>query len=287
MLIEFTKSHGLGNDFVLIDGRTGASQIDAAAARSLCDRHHGIGADGVLLLEQSLEAPRMRVLNSDGSEAGMCGNGLRCFVKWLVEHFEIPGVALSVQTGAGPLACRFERDVVGQVHSVSVVMGRPTIEPAAIPLAASSPMQGQKFEVEGLAVTLSAAALGNPHVVTFDPVSESDRQRLGPALSRHPLFPSQANVSFARLRSATDEAVARIGLEVYERGCGWTQACGTAATVTAFLAVQQGMVPTGRPLDVELPGGTLRIELDDEGTATMTGPAVEVYRGRVDLSQVM
>ncbi len=287
MLTEFTKSHGLGNDFLLIDARDAALQIDGQKARALCDRHRGIGGDGVLLFEQTLEAPRMRVLNSDGSEAEMCGNGLRCFVKWLVEHFEVSGSELRVQTGAGSLACRFERDGAGLVSSVSVVMGRPTVEPAAIPIDAPGPLRDETIDVLGRSITVSAAALGNPHVVSFEPVSESERQHLGPALSRHRLFPRQANVAFARLLSEADEPVARIRLDVYERGCGWTRACGTAATVAAFLAVQQGVVPPGRPIDVELPGGTLRIELDDEGTATMTGPAVEVCSGRVDLSRVL
>lgn len=280
MRLPFTKLHGLGNDFIAVDGRDPALIIDAVVARRLCDRHLGIGADGLLRLTGSLDSPHMTVFNADGSQPEMCGNGIRCFVKWLVDGYAIAGDLLTVQTDAGPRVCRLQRDATGMVQQVAVEMGRPTLVPAAIPAVAHQVIIGQPVTVADRQLSLTAVGIGNPHVAIFEPLSAAERQLLGPQVAALPLFPAGVNVEFCELLQAGPDA-ARLRVDVLERGCGWTQACGTGATAAAFAAVQLGHVEPDRPVDVRLPGGWLRIAFRADGEAIMTGPAVAVFKGEM------
>jgi diaminopimelate epimerase len=260
---RFFKYHGLGNDFVVLDHRQSGGDIDAAQAVRLCDRRHGIGADGVLVLLSERDASaRMVVHNADGSVAEMCGNGLRCAVKHLADADPARPPVLRVATDAGLLTCR-PRYVAGEVAAVEVEMGRVSFPFVAEPLPGHPGLVG------------TAVHLGNPHLVIFDrPLDEVET--LGPVLERHPLFPHRTNV----------EWVSRVGqglkLRVWERGSGLTLACGTGACAAAAAAVREGRLPGGDWLEVELPGGKLSVKVaPDLSDVWMRGPAVRVFEGQV------
>lgn len=281
MELSFAKVHGLGNDFLVIDAR-GLERDWAADARRLCDRHRGVGGDGLLLLLD--DAPRMRVVNADGSVPEMCGNGLRCFVKHVVDRHGLPGDTVVVETDAGALTCRFRRGRDGRVDEVAVDMGTPTVTPEAVPVASSSPVVDQPLTVGGVTVRVTGVGTGNPHMVLFDTLDEATRLRLGPLLTAHPLFPAQANVEFCAVLAPDAEGRGQLRCDVFERGCGWTQACGTGATAAASAAVRLGLVPADRSVRVQLPGGWLTIDIAADGAATMTGPAAHVFDGVVTLN---
>jgi diaminopimelate epimerase len=253
------KYHGLGNDFVLLDRRASGVDIVPQTARALCDRHFGLGADGVLVILPAPEAlARMVVHNADGSVAEMCGNGIRCVVKHLVEqdHASPPGVR--VATGAGVLACVVRYDG-GRVRDVEVEMGAPRVE-------------GPR-SVEGVEGT--TVSLGNPHFVLFDRPFE-EAATLGPRLERNPAFPDRTNVEWVRLRDGGTDVV------VWERGVGLTLACGTGACAAAAAAVRSGRVPGGGWLTVRLPGGALEVKVEaDLSQVRLRGPAAFVYEATI------
>ena len=292
MLIPFRKYHGNGNDFVVLDGLDAAlpvAQLERAAVQ-LCDRHRGVGADGLLLVlppTSPAAQARMRVINADGSEAEMCGNGIRCVAKALSDHrAELQGLGrLLVDTGAGPLTCELSREQGGAVRSVRVEMGRASLAPADLQLdhPADSWIE-QQLTVDGRTLRTTAVSMGNPHLITFldagaDPGPEQLARTLGPQLERHPLFANRTNVEFARPRP--DGA---LELWVWERGCGITQACGTGACATAAAAQVTGRHPAAEPLVVHLPGGPLTIEVAANlSQVWMDGPAQEVFSGELKL----
>ncbi len=281
MQLAFSKYHGLGNDFAVIDARSLDIDFPGALAARLCDRFRGIGADGLLLWTGSLEKPEMTVVNADGSVPEMCGNGLRCFVKHLLDRHLRDLRALAVKTGNGVLHCTVTRDAVGDVATVAVQMGVGQHAPSRVPLAQDVPLTDAPVLVGDRHVHLTALSLGNPHAVTFDLLSADDRALLGPLLERHPLFPQRANIEFVQVLA---DAPRRMQVDVFERGCGWTQACGTGATAAAIVAVEQGRMPRNEEIAVKLPGGWLFITVADDGLATMRGPAVHVYDGTLDLT---
>lgn len=286
MRVAFCKLEGLGNDFVLIDARSLPIEPLLRAAPRLCDRHFGIGADGLLLWTGSLQAPRMTVVNADGSVPEMCGNGLRCFVKWLGDHQLPQADSVAVLTGAGALQCAVERDGDGRVTLVQVAMGVAQWQPEAVPVRSDAPLLAAVIDdlpqpPQGPALRWTALSTGNPHLVTFDPVAPADRLLLGPQLSSHSRFPRQINVEFASVQHG--DAGPALHVDVYERGCGWTLACGTGATATVHAAVRLGLVPAEQPVAVRLPGGWLSIAIGADGSATMRGPAHEVFAGSVAL----
>lgn len=266
MRVPFTKMHGLGNDFVVLDARVDAlPQMTARAASALADRREGIGCDQLVLLEPSSEADfRMRIFNSDGGEVGACGNAARAVAL-------LHGSAARVETAGGIIA--IEPDGEG----ARVDMGRPRFDWDAIPLAypldtLSMPVGWEGMENPG------AVNVGNPHVVCF--VTDCDAvelDRIGPEIEHDPLFPERINVNCATIESRD-----RIRLRVWERGAGLTRACGTGACATAVVAMRRGLV--GRRVTVVLPGGPLTIEWPETNSETaasivMTGPAKEAYRG--------
>jgi diaminopimelate epimerase len=272
MLLNFAKYHGLGNDFAVVDARALDLAFPGALGQKLCDRNRGIGADGVLVWTGSLAQPRMTVVNADGSVAEMCGNGLRCFVKYLLDRHLPQLTALDVDTGNGRLHCAVTRDATGTVATVAVQMG------------VARDVFAAEIHAVDRDVHLTALNLGNPHAVTFDAIAPLDRLQLGPILGAHPLFPQQANVEFVQILPGD---LPRMQVDVYERGCGWTQACGTGATAAAIVAVQSGRMPRNVEIAAQLPGGWLGLTVADDGMATMRGPAVHVFDGAIDLDRLL
>ncbi|MCG8424950.1 MAG: diaminopimelate epimerase [Proteobacteria bacterium] len=296
--MRFGKYHGLGNDFVIADLRSGVSPVeqeraqDAAFVRSVCDRRFGVGADGVLAILPPAEGTgadaRMRVLNVDGSEAEMCGNGLRCVVKYLYEHDEsLRRDAIVIGTGAGPLSCAIAaRD--GRVHTVTVDMGQPRLARRDIPMVQHDHAAGDRFlampiRATGRELTATAVSMGNPHVVMFVDESGADLRALaesvGPALEVHEWFPERTNVEFAHIHSPRE-----IELVVWERSCGITLACGTGACATAVAACLAEHSQVGQEIEVHLLGGDLFITVAPEyETVFMRGPATHVFDGTLKL----
>lgn len=288
--LPFRKYHGLGNDFILFDCIADQlprdSLLDPGVARRLCDRHRGIGADGVVLILEptSREAQAtMRIINSDGSEAEMCGNAIRCVARALWDHNpRFQGAeAISFDTGAGVLRCELILQPDRSVGLVRVDMGAPSLERSTLPMTGEgtfieAPISAGDREFKGTAV-----GMGNPHLVIFlegqQPLQDAART-YGPLLEHSPLFPNRTNVEFARL------AAEELELWVWERGCGITQACGTGACAAAVAATKTGRSPGGAPLSVRLPGGRLEIEVaPDQSRVWMAGPAEEVFLGLITL----
>lgn len=224
MLIEFSKIHGCANDFIVVDRRREAAPVSPDVAIRWCDRNRGIGADGVLSVLPSSVAPlAMHVTNPDGSVAEMCGNGLRCVVRWAVDRGLLPSGGGPVETGRGVLECVVEAD-----GNVRIDMGRPILESSRVPvLLEGDRIVAQPIEIDGEPLVITAVSMGNPHAVTFledglDPMAVA--RRLGPRVERSPLFPHRVNAGFARMLDRTS-----MQLVVWERGAGLTMACGTGA----------------------------------------------------------
>jgi diaminopimelate epimerase len=276
--MQFTKMHGTGNDFVMVD----ASEFSAdweALARAVCDRHFGAGSDGLILALPAAEADlRMRMFNPDGSEAEMCGNGIRCLAKYAVER----GIAtpkrgaIVVDTLAGRLRCEVFGEN-GVIDRVRVSMGAPRFAPNEIPVAAESsgPVRDLPVRVEGGDFRVTCVSMGNPHAVYFaeQPVGEIDLGTVGPRVEHHPLFPRRVNFEVVNVLDRD-----RLRMRVWERGAGMTLACGTGACATAVAARLHGLVDD--IVDIELPGGVVRIEWDGQGEVYLSGPAETVFEGQ-------
>jgi len=287
-MLPFTKVEGLGNDFVVVDLRGERASSKAAAAvqdpetvRRVCDRHFGVGADGVLAILPGQQGDaRMRVLNADGSEAEMCGNGIRCVAKLLYETDPaLRKPVLTIDTGAGLLACEMNaRD--GRVESVTVEMGRPRFTRDEIPLAPGGEARvlREPIEADGRIFRFTAVSMGNPHaVIAVHSVDRAPVGVLGPKLERHPSFPRGVNVGFMQRESDR-----RIRLRVFERGAGETLACGTGAA--AAVAVGRLWGELADEVDVSLPGGVLKVIWHGPGSALwQTGAVSAVYEGRIEL----
>ena len=264
MRIEFTKMHGLGNDFVVLDAREKPiPEIDAGAAAAIADRHTGIGCDQLVVLEPSTTADfRMRIFNADGSEVEACGNATRAVGL-------LHGAAARIETLAGLIAAAPSQD------GIAVEMGHPRFGWEEIPLAYAMDTHAMPVGWEDLTDPI-AVNVGNPHAIFFVPDTNGiDLGRLGPEIERDPLFPERINVNVASVLSRT-----AIRLRVWERGAGLTRACGTGACATAVGAMRRGLVD--RKVTVKLPGGALSIEWREDGQIVMTGPATESYRGDFD-----
>lgn len=274
----FWKYHGLGNDFVLFEDLDRHAPIDPDVVRRLCDRRTGIGGDGVLYVQQDDEGDAfMKIMNSDGSEAEMCGNGIRCVAKHLYDFAIAPTERMHINTLAGMM----EVDVKvadGEVTAASVDMGPPHLDCQDVPMDCEGRFVDGTIEVDGIEVVGTAVSMGNPHFVTFQQFDDEQIGRLGPSVYSHPLFPKKTNVEFVRPRDG------RLEVRVYERGAGWTQACGTGACAVAVAAGLKGIVPLGQSVTVSLPGGDLTIKVNrDLSMVRMTGPAVRVFQGEIEL----
>ncbi len=274
--MTFVKYHGLGNDFVVLDRRAEPHDIDPATVIRLCDRHRGIGADGVLtILSGHGGTAQMVVHNADGSIAEMCGNGLRCVVKYLAETAAYRPEALAVMTGAGLLESAIAYDPTGLVTSVTVAMGPAKLVAPTLPNG--GPFVRQRLEgFDELLVT--AVSMGNPHCVVLNALP-SDAAHLGPALEHHPLFTARTNVEFVRTRTKSEG----YGLEVtvWERGVGLTLACGTGACAAVVAAILDERCEADTWVPVKLPGGLLEINVKAGlSEVWLRGPVEKVFEGR-------
>ncbi len=282
--MKFFKYHGTGNDFVLVESLEGRpGWATAETVRLVCDRRFGVGADGILVVERGTAAPYfMRVLNADGSEAEMCGNGIRCLARHLRERMGVRDLVIPIETLAGVKECRVRVDEAGGVTSVAVSLGAPILERAAIPMAGTGETLSLRISALGREFTGHGVGMGNPHFVIFEGLDRDEAERYGAALSSAPLFPNQANIEFARPAGPQ-----RFEVRVYERGCGLTMACGTGAGATAVAAVLTGHAEAGLPIAVSLPGGTLSLTVaKDLSDVTLEGPATFVFEGELDLDSL-
>ena len=276
MLLRFTKMHGLGNDFMVLDLVSQHAHIQPKHAKAWGDRHTGVGFDQLLIVEPPCDPDvdfRYRIFNADGSEVEQCGNGARCFARFVLDKRLTSKRRIRVQTKSGIIELRVRAD--GQI---SVDMGAPRLAPAQIPFQAESEALSYRVEVDGHEVELAAVSMGNPHaVLRVDNVDTAPVHALGPKVEHHPRFPQRVNVGFLQI---VDRHQAR--LRVWERGAGETQACGTGACAAAVAAIRQGWMES--PVQLELPGGRLSIEWAGPGRPViMTGPAVRVYEGQIRL----
>lgn len=276
--MRFWKYQGIGNDFILLDGTAGNLEIDTEWCRRACDRHYGIGADGVLYVMPGEGTDiTMRIINADGSEAEMCGNGIRCVAKYAADHEVVPGDSMTIHTLAGDLGAEVFRGDDGLVRTVRINMGAPILDGRTVPVDYDGRFIDQPFDADGIPIRANAVSMGNPHFITFTPLDDTTVDRLGPILERHPFFPRKTNVEFCRVEDG------KIYIRVYERGAAWTLACGTGACATTTAAALNGLVPFGTPVDVHLPGGWLRITVDkDLGYVLMEGPAELVFTGDME-----
>ncbi len=282
-MISFTKMHGLGNDFVVVNclGADAPDRaIDAAVARAMCDRRRGIGADGVLLIEPAVDADfAMRVLNADGTEPEMCGNGIRCVCKYAVEQGICDAQPMRVQTGRGVLELDWVRDSAGRVASVTVDMGAATFGPSAvgaeIAQLESVDEAAVRLRVGGDTVDAVAVSMGNPHIVVFvDDVAAVDLQRLGPAIETHAAFPKRTNVHVVQVHNRD-----QVTMRTWERGCGITLACGTGACAVCAAGVVTQR--TRESITAHLPGGDLQLCFENANSHVfITGSAEVVYSGQ-------
>ena len=273
--MKFTKMHGIGNDFVVIDCFHNTVENPAEAAGKLLDRRFGIGGDGLILaLPSSTADARMRIFNSDTSEAEMCGNGIRCFGKFLYDNGLCRKNPMTVETLAGILTLNFvlENDRVSQV---TVDMGKPRLSPSEIPVDAET--NRVTVDLEGRPAEFFCAFTGVPHAVTFDYFPEGEEfLRLGAMMECHPVFPVKANIEFCRMNSDGS-----IDVRVWERGAGPTLACGTGACAVLTAAASKGL--TGRESLIHLPGGDLFIRWAEDDHLFMTGPAADSFTGETNL----
>ena len=272
--MKFTKVHGLGNDFVLFDGRETPDIDWNALTVRVCDRHTGVGADGTLILLDSDAADvRMRIINADGSEAEMCGNGIRAFSRYAFENGIVHGTEFSVETLAGIMRPRIILKN-GHVDGVRVDMGEPLILADSVPVAVQGRAIGIPLTADGRTFSATALRVGVPHTIVFvDALNEADVPHYGPLIEHDPLFPERTNVDFVEV---VDNKHAK--MRTWERGCGCTLACGTGACSAAVACVLNGK--TGRSVDIEIALGTLHIDWSNEDNHVyMTGPATHVFSG--------
>jgi diaminopimelate epimerase len=273
MQLRFSKMHGIGNDFVVLDCRQREFPLDAAQIRALADRHAGVGFDQLLSVEPARDpscAFYYGIWNADGSPSGQCGNGVRCVAAWLHRAGALAlGDDVRVESPSGPVTVR----MLGP-NEVTVDMGEPLFEPARIPFVAVATADHYAIDLAGEMLDIGAVSMGNPHAVAMvDDLADPALQVLGPRLTNHERFPESANAGFVQQLDRS-----HLRLRVHERGAGWTLACGTGACAAMAVLHRRGAVDDS--VAVELPGGTLRIDWAGPGHRLwMTGPAAFAFEG--------
>ncbi|MEO5342865.1 MAG: diaminopimelate epimerase [Gammaproteobacteria bacterium SHHR-1] len=276
MNLEFCKMQGLGNDFVVIDATQRPIDLSAAQIRHIADRHFGVGCDQLLLVEPA-RLPgtdfHYRIFNADGGEVEQCGNGARCFARFVRDQGLTDKDVIDVGTAAGPIRLYLQAD--GQVR---VNMGAPRFAPAEIPFQAAAEGEAYELEVDGQRLMIGALSLGNPHaVLRVADLAQAEVERLGPLIEGHRRFAQRINVGFMQRHDRQ-----HIGLRVYERGAGETLACGTGACAAAVVGIRWGLLDS--PVRVSLPGGDLMISWQGNAEPVwMIGPATPVFRGAIPL----
>jgi len=287
--MRFTKMQGLGNDYVYVNCFEEKIENPAKLAQIVSDRHRGIGADGLILITASETADvRMRIFNADGSEAEMCGNGIRCVAKYAYEHklaeaggaFAVPGqqsfpASLNIETGNGNLTVGLTVDDTDKVQRVCVNMGQPVLTPKDIPVnLAGEKVIEQSIEILGQELLMTCVSMGNPHAIFFcDNVELIELEKVGHVIENHNIFPSRVNVHFVQIDKPTE-----FTMRTWERGSGITMACGSGACAACVAAVLTGRCE--RICTAHLPGGDLNLNwCEEDNCLYMTGPAVEVFEG--------
>ena len=274
--MKFVKMHGAGNDYVYINGFEESVSDPAALAIEVSNRNFGIGSDGLILILPSTVADvKMRMFNSDGSEAEMCGNGVRCVAKYAYDHSLVAKEVITVETGAGVLTLQLYPGAAGRIDKVRVNMGQPRLTRGEIPLSGDPAQQvvNEPLTILDRTFAITCVSMGNPHCVIFvDDVENFPVAKYGPLIECHPLFPRRTNVEFVEVRSRHE-----VRQRTWERGAGETLACGTGASAVTVAGVLTGR--TERVIKNVLSGGELELEWSDSGEVYMTGPAVEVFSG--------
>lgn len=278
--MNFTKMHGIGNDYLYINCMDGIDFDPVQVSIKLSDRHFGVGSDGIILICPSDCADfKMRIFNADGSEAKMCGNGIRCFSKYVYAKGLTDKTEIQIDTLSG-IKMAWLTVEGGEVTAVRVNMGSPILEPALVPIKFDGEsMINQPIQVDGEIWNVTSVSMGNPHCITFvDDVDGMDLEKIGPKFENHDIFPDRVNTEFVKpINSDT------VQMRVWERGSGETWACGTGACAVSVASILNGVV-SGNTVNVKLRGGDLKIEWDrEENTIYMTGPATFVFEGTVEL----
>ena len=276
MLLRFTKMHGAGNDFVVLDGVRQHVELGPEQLRLLADRHFGVGCDQILVVEkaQRPEADfRYRIFNADGGEVEQCGNGARCFVRFVHDQELTHKREIVVETQCGLISPRLEED-----GRVTVNMGAPIFDAVLVPFDGCSGAVSEPLEVAGETLQVSVLSMGNPHAVqVVDDVENAPVEKLGPLIEHHPRFPRRVNAGFMQVVDRR-----HIRLRVYERGAGETLSCGTGACAAVVAGIRRGLLDS--PVSVATRGGMLTIAWNGEGLPVlMTGPAISVYEGEISL----
>ncbi|MDO6708282.1 diaminopimelate epimerase [Photobacterium sp. 1_MG-2023] len=276
MQFQFSKMHGLGNDFMVVDCVTQNIFFSPDAIRRLADRHRGVGFDQLLVVEPPYDPEtdfHYRIFNADGSEVSQCGNGARCFARFVSMKGLTNKYRIAVSTKAGKMILQLEND-----NQVTVNMGEPAFAPEKIPFTAKQEEKTYILRADNHTVMCGTASMGNPHCVTVvDDVETADVETLGPLLESHERFPERVNVGFMQVLSRD-----AVRLRVYERGAGETQACGSGACAAVAIGQRQGLLDS--QVKVSLPGGDLHIRWAGEGKPLyMTGPVAHVYDGQITL----
>ncbi len=274
--IDFTKMHGLGNDFVVIDATSRPLELSSEQCRQIADRHFGIGCDQILLVEPPRDKNSdfyYRIYNADGSEVEQCGNGARCFAMFVRSKGLTTKDTIDVGTMSGVITLHVEENGMVQVD-----MGAPILEPEQIPFSAEHQQAIYPIELNGEEMSVGAVSMGNPHaVITVDDVDSAAVDRIGPAMEIHPRFPQRVNVGFMQVIDRSN-----IRLRVFERGTGETLACGTGACAAVVSGIEQGVLD--HQVQVTLPGGKLMIKWDGyKQPVLMSGPAATVFEGSIEL----
>ncbi|MCG6876204.1 MAG: diaminopimelate epimerase [Betaproteobacteria bacterium] len=279
MRLRFTKMQGAGNDFVVLDGIGQRVALTAGQLKRLADRHFGVGADQILVVEQS-DSPgvdfRYRIFNADGGEVEQCGNGARCFVQFVRAKGLTVKNEIRVETLSGIIVPKLERD-----GRVTVDMGRPVFDPAKVPFQTDSDALVQSLDVDGRTLSIVALSMGNPHAVqVVDDVETAPVATLGPRIERHARFPRRVNAGFMQVIDRQ-----RIRLRVHERGAGETLACGTGACAAVVAGIRRGLLES--PVEVETRGGELTIVWQGaDNPVWMTGPAEVVFEGEIETEKL-
>jgi diaminopimelate epimerase len=276
MQIEFTKMHGIGNDFVVIDAISQDVSLAAKDVRIIADRHYGVGCDQLLLVERPTLPDaefRYRIFNADGGEVSQCGNGARCFARFVTERGMTRSRRIPVETAGGMIYLQLE-----QGDNVTVDMGVPCFDPASLPFHADGEAEYHELMVNGVEYAIGAVSVGNPHAVLLvDSVDSAPVETLGAAIENHERFPRRVNVGFMEIIDRS-----RIRLRVYERGAGETLACGSGACAAVAVGIHNRLLD--EIVQVGLRGGNLTVHWPGAGNPLlMTGPAQTVYQGRIEL----
>ncbi|MBT3205651.1 MAG: diaminopimelate epimerase [Gammaproteobacteria bacterium] len=276
MIIKFTKMHGLGNDFMVIDGINQSVSFTSKQVAEWANRHFGIGFDQLLLVEKPQTDAALfkyRIFNSDGGEVTQCGNGARCFARFVTEKGLTDQTIIPVETDSGLLQLK----MINATH-VEVNMGIPNFEPANIPLDTDKRMESYQLGISGHVVEFSALSIGNPHaVIIVENIDTADVENIGPALESHPFFPQRVNVGFMQILNRNE-----FKLRVFERGVGETQACGSGACAAMAAAVQLDLIDSNAT--AHLTGGQLQLSWQGEGQPVMmTGSTAQVYEGEINI----